>query len=387
LRSIYKDKEVRTIIVKLSLINLNNKEFKIGPLTSVPLKSFENEVKIQTDIFNKTIDHLDPICPSIVYSNHYNSSISSDKNKLLKKILYIIRDKVKHQVLLHKLISDIMSKLSQNKKENIHSFGLIGMEMMDDYTTLYKVNNSYKDVYELIARLRLIELAVKTGYTHSDYHQGNILVSPNMSGYYGSKIGHVILIDFGYTKKIPDEILDAIRKMYEENNFYGILDVFYNEDALSNTFPNSSDTYSFSEYPDLYSWIMPSENLMKSMNDEMLLLKNAYIEYEKKVEKVSLGNKALFSYGKVEEKKEEVEEKKYVDVIPPVEEHVKQVQVKPIQVKPNEANPVQVKQYVFEGKRKEISPAIGGKSKQTKRKNKQSKHKQTKRKNKQTKRK
>lgn len=313
LRTIYKGKEVRTLIIKFSPLHYKS-EFNVGTISSVPIKSFENEIKTQIDIFNKTIDHLDPICPSIVYSKYRDRTLDTKHphDIHMVKLLELIISKIKNDDI-KKLLSHLLANMEKNTN---HTFGFIGMEMMDDYVTLYNVNNSYKDVYECIARLRLIELAVKTGYTHNDYHQGNILVNQNASGYYGNKRGHVLLIDFGYTKKIPDDILEAIKDLYNKNNFYDILDIFYNEERLSNTFLNGSGTYNFSDYPDLYSWIIPPYQMIVSMNQEILYLKNDYETYEKSIEKAGLDhNKKLFTYGvisEVREKKEEViiEEKK-----------------------------------------------------------------------------
>jgi hypothetical protein len=301
LRTIYKGKEVRNMIIKFSPLHYKS-EFKVGPVSSVPIELFENEVKTQIDIFNKTVDHLDPICPSIVYSKYLDRTLDTNQphHKHMVNLLKLLNSKIKNDII-KKLFSALYADMKKSKN---YTFGLIGMEMMDDYVTLHKVNNSYKDVYECIARLRLIELAVKTGYTHNDYHSGNILVNPNASVYYGKKLGHVLLIDFGYTKKIPDDILEYIIKAYNENKFYDILNIFYNEKKLSNKFPNGSGEFIFNEYPDLYSWIIPPNQMIESMNKELLSLKNDYEIYEKSVEKAGLEDKKLFKYGVAEEKKE-----------------------------------------------------------------------------------
>ncbi len=321
LRTIYKNKEVRTLIIKFSPLHYKS-EFKVGPISSVPIKSFENEIKTQIDIFNKTIDHLDPICPSIIYSKYLD--ITKDHDHVVELLNLInsrlINSKIENKIKdLFSNFSNLFANMKKNtmEKNTNYTFGVIGMEMMDDYVTLYKVKNSYKDIYECIARLRLIELAVKTGYTHNDYHQGNILVNPNASGYYGKKLGHVLLIDFGYTKKIPDDLLATINEHYNKNEFDRILDIFYNDKRLSNTFPNGSGTYDFSEYPDLYSWIIPpNQQISNSMNQELLSLKNDYETYEKSVEKSGLDNKKLFTYdvGYEDREKKEVipEEKKEI---------------------------------------------------------------------------
>ena len=368
LRTLYKDRKVSTIIIKFSLLhyeknsfdihsgnenyeklihtfeeqikllveerkrNMNNNEKKginnriallerkmntlkktEVELSSVPIDNFENEVKIQTEIFNKTVDHLDPICPSIIYSEYFNRN--SDKR--MDKIKNILYEGIYKKMLINKenKICNMMSKLDDFlKKNDKSSFGLIGMEMMGDYETLHKFDyHKNAPIYARIAQLRLCELAVKTGYSHNDYHQSNILVNPNAVGYYGDKTGHVLLIDFGYTKKIPDDILDYIKKAYNQNNFYGILNVFYYEQRLSNVFPSGDGVYHFAQYPNLYRWIMPknnSEEDIKHMNIYLTYLKDEYKKYEGKVDESGFQHKKLFVYGESDEKSEEKKEEK-----------------------------------------------------------------------------
>jgi hypothetical protein len=309
-------------------------------------------------------------------------------------LLKLINSKIKNDAI-NKLLSHLYATMKKTKN---HTFGFIGMEMMDDYVTLYKVNNSYKDVYECIARLRLIELAVKTGYTHNDYHQGNILVNQNASGYYGSKRGHVLLIDFGYTKKIPDDILETIRNLYNENKFYDILDIFYNEERLSNKFPNGSGEYIFNEYPDLYSWIIPPNKIIESMNEVILSLKNDYETYEKSIEKAGLDhNKKLFTYGVEVKVKAEAEVREKKEEVIPEEKKEEEEEQKPSNkrkgISPplnDESSPKKIKNSPTSILKKSSPPkSLGGKTKknksmkkrrQTQSKRKQSKSKQSKRK-------
>ncbi len=75
-----------------------------------------------------------------------------------------------------------------------------------------------------MARLVILEMAHKTGYTHGDYHFGNILVSakpqPHIFRLHTEKthipfpdfddLEKVILIDFGYSNKIPHDIFSIL---------------------------------------------------------------------------------------------------------------------------------------------------------------------------------
>ena len=280
LRTIYKDKEVSMILIKFSLIYYNERyeiEFTSEPLapplkiTSVTVNEFEDEVKMQTEIFNKTKDHLDPICPSIIYNN-YDKGLQIMRESI--DLIKIIHTKVNNIGVIN-LISKLLG--TQNA-----SFGIIGMELMDDYETLNNVNKKYQSGrYDCISKLRLIELAVKTGYSHNDFHGGNILVNPNATGYYGDKKGHVLLIDFGYTQKIPNDLLTKIKKLYDENKFNEILDIFINESRLFNG-------YLLKDYPQ-YGWILTKNTIddptnIKVTNDYIKMLKDKYKKYEELVD-------------------------------------------------------------------------------------------------------
>jgi hypothetical protein len=314
LRTIYKEKPVRSIIIKFSLLHYGKEHFSLGKFNSVSVDNFENEVKIQNEIFNETVNNLDPICPSIIYTNYLHRG---EKKEIINEkfigILDLINSKIKQIESKmnkndYKLLSSIFKILYiKLKKYNTTSFGMIGMEMMDDYKTLYYINN---DSYENISKLRLIELAVKTGYSHNDYHKGNILVNDSVKGYYGDTPGNVLLIDFGYCKKIPEDILELINEYYKNNNFTGILDIFYNEEILSNKFPNEDSVFHFKNFPDLYSWIHvmndKDEKKIEQINKDITKLKNNYEDYERKVEKTGLKYERLFTYGDV--KKELVNE-------------------------------------------------------------------------------
>jgi len=372
-RTIYKDTEVKNIIIKLSLLhdlkdeftlssgdanfqdnitsklsklndlskiisekkknianftlkdkeeynNLKKKYFKLEEeletikekeieLTSVPIESFENEVIIQTKIFNETIKKLDPICPSIIYSNYFIRKLDvSAQNKNIDLLNIIYKKLLKNDenkkicILIHKLYLHL-------PKIKSSSFGLIGMEMMDDYVTLNNLSK-HKDIttYKNIARLRLIELAVKTGYSQNDFHKSNILVNPNASDYYGEKKGNVLLIDFGFAKKIPEKSLEKLVKDYESNDFYTILKFFYTDPSLYNTFPDGIDRFNFTDYPDLYGWICPiykneNENKaieeIKQINENLSELKTSYKNYEDNIKIVE--HKKLFTYRAIEE--------------------------------------------------------------------------------------
>ena len=283
LRNNLKNQSVRTIIIKFSLIHFNGEKFIVeNTIGSVDTKIFEDEVKKQVEIFDMTKDKLDPICPSIIYADYLNGT-NFDKMKGLLGTLY---EKIVNAPVIDKGLKPI-TKLFEYYQQDFknesdkynYSFGLIGMEMMDDgYDTLDSLPDDYKSLYEDMARLRLIELAIKTRYSHNDYHQSNILVNTDAIGYYGKDDdgddinGHVILIDFGYTKKIPDDLMAEINDKYNNGDYFAILEHFYIDPRLNNVYPGTNEEWTFlRSRTRIYEWILnihdKNKNFMDKYND------------------------------------------------------------------------------------------------------------------------
>ena len=63
----------------------------------------------------------------------------------------------------------------------------------------------------------LIMFALKTRYTHADFHAGNIMVNPDDDTYFDGIKGSVILIDFGAVRTIPDDKYEKIKEILFEN--------------------------------------------------------------------------------------------------------------------------------------------------------------------------
>ena len=73
--SVKDDRHINKMIVKLCAINnhgthsigsiIDSKQYSVKTVTE---KSFEREIEIQTEVFFRTCDYLDPICPCIIHS-------------------------------------------------------------------------------------------------------------------------------------------------------------------------------------------------------------------------------------------------------------------------------------------------------------------------------
>ena len=193
--------------------------------------TFKNERDIQQTIFNGTMDERDPVCPAIVYF-----SIEKQREHIIGLL-----DK-----MILKSTSDTVNTLTQFKVafENglVPWLGILGMEMAEGYRSLREIYADFDEdlvsradvqMYENMARLRILEMTAKTGYSHNDFHRDNILINTNMKGFYGDLPGHVLIIDFGFAcplsellDKNTDNILDEIRDNMSNGKYVEALNVF-----------------------------------------------------------------------------------------------------------------------------------------------------------------
>jgi hypothetical protein len=150
--------------------------------------------------------------------------------------------------------------MNESSKFNI-GLGIIAMEFVDHrYTTFDKLyydiwqHGSYKEeevkTYENMARLKLIELALKTGYSQCDFHASNIMIAPTLPGYYQGYKGRVMLIDFGYAKKIPEVQLAEIKDSYEKHDYMNCIKIIFDLGRM-----DGDSTNIFEDYIHLFGWI------------------------------------------------------------------------------------------------------------------------------------
>ena len=213
-------KPVVNLVLKLVLICNTKKRFQLNPremISNVFEDDFTNEINIQTDIYFKTINYLQPLCPGIVYSE-----IIKDKTDI-KTFLGLINNKC--DVELQPLIIELNKICAINPDVSI---GLIGMECASDYSTLGQALNIFRKSNETIAIIRgcaqyaLLKLATDTGYSHNDFHNNNILLVSS-TNYFNEGTIQPMLIDFGRAVKIPPDILSKIKEHIKNKNYVDAL--------------------------------------------------------------------------------------------------------------------------------------------------------------------
>jgi hypothetical protein len=226
-RSNYPKLEVKTLMLKLCILDLKNDmnqdiyyeyiesifDDDGQPVVKNLIKLFHtsetefvNEANYQTDIFEESLDeYLEPICPSIVYSETVSNS---KKNVKLDDIL----SKTDNSEFLQKLFEDL-----KKKKCNL---GLIIMEYMDKETTTdmwHTIQNINSDtsIKEYDKANKIVRVCLfliyelwrlyKLNFIHGDIGtDGNVLFNSKYK-YFTSNPGDedydgkIIIIDFGRT--------------------------------------------------------------------------------------------------------------------------------------------------------------------------------------------
>ena len=236
---------VTEIVIKIVLLNelilpdkSNLKNFNWSFNGSTLLQDnyngFINEINTQCDVVLKTVGYLEPISPTIVYSDILTN------NSDIQTFINILYNKSRNDENIKKLIKDLLVILNRqyfykDEKMSKSKIGFIVMElvtpnfnsMRNMFLRTYKKikndsnvkklamsfsgmtidkiyeNSNFKElnnrVYELstlynfelyknMARWLLIELACKCGITQADFHFGNFLIDPIYKGYFEDKL-------------------------------------------------------------------------------------------------------------------------------------------------------------------------------------------------------
>ena len=236
-------------------------------------ENFIKEVNVQTDIFFKTMQYLEPLCPAPVYSSIMNDKIMMENfiNYLRKKSTDSYTKKV-----FDKINSNIIY-------DRIPSLGILGMEIANNFDTMANFyytceknpdpsSINYYEWCEQMGKLQILDLALKTGYSHNDFHRGNLLVNPVYEGFYSGLNGKILLIDFGFVTKLSNDDLNTIRENYKEGEYSEALKVFEN---LSR-----SDGLLIEEYPTFYGWLYNND---ESFQKRPMLIKKTDVEYDKMI--------------------------------------------------------------------------------------------------------
>lgn len=232
-------KPVKNIIIKLSIICHKDVAFKLSEekdLNSITNEEFQNEINIQTDIYLKTIQYLQPLCPGIVYANITNN---------YDLLTILVRNSNNNMIL-----ANLENFLKRNSSLNL-KLGIIGMEMLSSSVPLIYFKNQQGAMS--LARYIVLKLALETGYNHNDFHYGNILIGDSENYFYNIR-KRPFIIDFGRTTKINPDIMSNIKNEVNKKDYIKALKLLCHY--------NTGNEYTQDpEYNRHYGWICKNYNL------------------------------------------------------------------------------------------------------------------------------
>jgi predicted unusual protein kinase regulating ubiquinone biosynthesis (AarF/ABC1/UbiB family) len=81
----------------------------------------------------------------------------------------------------------------------------------------------WRNKYVFLFMYMLIQLSLKTGYTHGDHHLDNFMVNTKDKTYIKGMTARPIIIDFGRSTKIPPPEMDEIKRLCSEHNYNDVL--------------------------------------------------------------------------------------------------------------------------------------------------------------------
>jgi hypothetical protein len=318
---------VKKIIVKLVVIGSEgewNVMDKVGEEWKEPTfinqikkkietkSDFLNEAAIQTSVFLKTVTHLNPLCPAPVYSSIKTESSAGlviDKMKIhcnredsglnmllnLERVLHLFTQKSPTSSKVFSETAALSSTSSKNlsnpntksiiKTRGPANLGIFAMEFADGYIPLSDCYNKLPkpDVlrFENMARLKLLDLASITGYSHNDFHAGNMMVNPSASGYYAGILGNMLIIDFGFARKLPKPVITKIKTYVHQQKYINALRAFRKLKRPDGALLNEENTpyawfyFLYNKFTKKRVKLSDSDALAK--NDDLFELKRAEI--------------------------------------------------------------------------------------------------------------
>lgn len=219
--------------------------------------NFRNEVNKQTDIFLKSMEYLQPLCPAIVYSKILTTQ--PDKQKLIDTIIRINASLSRRGIPYDGASVELQNPNLVNDPSI--KIGVIAMECASGYNNLYSIKRSSisapkKIEYINFSLFIILKLALDTGYSHGDFHSGNIMINSGLNYFEGIQ-GRPMIIDFGYTTKIPKPDMDIIKEFVRNGDYIRALKQLCQVDRADETKPNDPD------WDEFYGWICSDWDILR----------------------------------------------------------------------------------------------------------------------------
>ena len=231
-----------------------------------PSKDFLNEIKIQSDVYKKTNEKLEAVCPPIVYSNIVNNTEKASRALILLSLMIKQMPNDENKVFLER-----MKRLYEGNRQL--KLGIIAMSFAKNYDTLRNVlrntnNIGRKAMYKYLAVYELLRL-YDIGYMHGDYHTQNILINTNYK--YNnlddnSFLGRALIIDYGL----------AFKNKHKTDDIPITPSVKLHIMAQEKHPQTSQNAYSW----DSYKWLIDFIETEPGLNNNYQVIKNSITNFQ-----------------------------------------------------------------------------------------------------------
>jgi len=272
---------VTSIAVKIMAVsNTGQDVWRIRPNEEKDVESIDDflrEVLYHTDIFLKSASELQQLTPAPLFAKVIYEK--TDNLQFIHKLRRSIDTNVS-SMMQENTNKEIMGFVNAINEDRITSLGIIVMELAcrdDDFLSLSLFRIVGYDIRKDLARLQIINMAIKTGYLHLDFHTGNIFIRRM-----GSKGTDVYIIDFGRCIKLPEPIRRKIEALFEAGRYRELLDEFRNfEDRDGDPMSDWATKQSYYGY----EWFWdPYEDMADAVKE----LEQSYQEKRKAMKKINL---------------------------------------------------------------------------------------------------
>lgn len=219
---------VKHLLIKLCFLSEKRLEVFEG-FESIKSEAFTRETTCHKDISERSNNHCQPICPTLLYSGIYHMTDVAQNDKAIVTLFNLI-EPVLNSSVINKLKTHYYTSYYQTFLL-IQKIGIIIMEYDESYVSFSKLHISSftKEKYgELMIRIMYAHVKLaKLGYFHGDWHSGNVL--------YSQTDNSVLLIDFGICVKLTEEEYQFALNCIEDHSYIFMLSYFYYHISISNS--------------------------------------------------------------------------------------------------------------------------------------------------------
>ena len=248
--------------------------------TNTPAE-IKREIKLQTEIVEKTIEYLEPITVPIVSSNLLTNNTARPFLSLLHSRMIDRADKAEVEFIQRMLTS--YSNITIN---------CIAMEIArneEGFKTLASFippgGHDVTEQYRSVALFEIIQLAL-SGYVQGDHHYGNILLSNKYSGYFSPTLPsnnwcamlRCFIIDFGRARKLNLNEINSVGQYWNQflttpdtTKLRSVLLYIYNRGCYLDD--RVDDFGNFFGRDNIYTWI--TQKITNNIADNIVILNNS----------------------------------------------------------------------------------------------------------------